>query len=375
MPAIVVCAACQTKLKVPENSTAKALKCPKCKGIVPITPAKVEVKANPGAAPKAEAPPVEPKPAAPPEANRPADKSEEELEVNEAVDEQEEELEVNEAVDEQEEELEVNEAADEEADEEEEDEDDQEDEDDEDSPLVELGFTKGKDPFKVGEIPELARKAIQKAFVKHEKALWAGRPSKEVIESKAWLGFVVGGVCAAVALLVCLITGGIAVFVDMTAVRIAAPLIGGLFALLFGGVGVLAVVFRKNVGGNVAACYVVSNKRAYIFDGHSAVRAFAPVQLTKVHCKPSDKFEDAGDLIFAYDFMGDQGVQVDREQVESMKNTATGTGTSASTPVGFLNIGKVQLVRRVLHEKLIDPALKKAKQKKREKKRKRRRFY
>jgi hypothetical protein len=145
MPAIVVCAACQTKLKVPENSTAKALKCPKCKGIVPLTPAKPDAKANPDAAPKTETPPPDPKPAPPSE--------EEELEVNEAADEQEEELEVNEAADEEEEEG--------------------DEEEDEDSPLVELGFTKGKDPFKVGQIPEPARKAIQKEFVKNEKALWA----------------------------------------------------------------------------------------------------------------------------------------------------------------------------------------------------------
>src|SRR5437879_2738396 len=107
MPAIVVCAACQTKLKVPENSPAKALKCPKCKGIVPLAPAK---KVAP------------PKP-----------KDEDEFEVNEAVDEKEEEFEVNAAADEDEE-LEVNEAADEE----EESEDDEETSDEESSALVEL---------------------------------------------------------------------------------------------------------------------------------------------------------------------------------------------------------------------------------------------
>src|SRR5947208_1025415 len=115
MPAIIASAACQTKLKVPENSAAKALRCPKCKGVVPIPAAK-------------------PKPAPPPP-------KEEELEVNEAVDEQE-ELEVNEAADEQEE-LEVNEAADE---------DEEDDEEDEHSELLtELGFAAGKDPFKVAK--------------------------------------------------------------------------------------------------------------------------------------------------------------------------------------------------------------------------------
>jgi hypothetical protein len=347
MPAIVVCAACQTKLKVPENSAAKALKCPKCKGIVPIAPAK----ANPDATPKA-APPPEPK-------------KEEEFEVNEAVDEQEEELEVNEAVDEQEEELEVNEAADEE-------DEDEDAEEDEDSPLVELGFTKGEDPFKVGQIPEPARKAIQKAFVKNEKALWAGRPSKELIESKAWLGFVAGGVCLAVALTVCLVTGGIAAFADLGVGRIVAPIVGALFTLIFGGIGIAAIVFRKHVGGNVAACYVVTNKRAYICDGRSgAVRAFTPEQLANIRCELSAKFEGAGDLIFAYDFMGDQGVQVDREQIEAL-NTK---GAGSSTPVGFLNINQAQLVQRMMLELLIEPGLKEAKKKTKKLRKKGRRIF
>jgi hypothetical protein len=172
---------------------------------------------------------------------------------------------------------------------------------------------------------------------------------------------------------VCLITGGITVFVDKTVVRIAAPLIGLLFAVLFGGIGVAAIVFRKYVGGNVSACYVVSNKRAYICDGHSAVRAFTPVQLAKMKCEESAKFDGAGDLIFAYDFMGDQGVMVDREQVESVKNTGVGAGSS--TPVGFLNIEKVQLVRRLMHDLLIDPGVKKAKKKTKTLRKKSRKFF
>ena len=241
MPAIIACAACQTKLKVPENLTAKALRCPKCKGIVPLAPAKAEL-------------PSEPK-------QQPAqDKPEEEFEVNEAVDEKEEEFEVNEAAD--------DEGENNEGDEEE------KSNTDEDPPLAELGFAQGKDPFKIANLPEPARQAIRKAFLKNEKALWAGRPLKELIESKAWLGFVVGGITLVVALFICLITGLVGLTSNDAAVKIVVPIIGFVVAVIFCGVGLLAVIFRKRMGGNVAACYVVSNKRAYIYDGSSAVPRF-----------------------------------------------------------------------------------------------------
>ena len=143
MPAIVACAACQTKLKVPENSAAKALRCPKCKAVVPLAP-----------------------PQPPPK---------------------EEEFEVNEEANEQEEEFEVNEAAGEEADD-----DEPQSAFDKNSPLAKLGFVNVKNPYKKASVPDDAKKAIEKLFIKNEKTLWAGRPSRQIIESKAWIGFVVG---------------------------------------------------------------------------------------------------------------------------------------------------------------------------------------
>ena len=310
--------------------------CPKCKGIVPVALAQ----ANPDAAPKT----AEPKPTPLPEP-----KQEEELEVNEAVDEQEEELEVNEAADEDEE---VTEAADEEA----------EDEDDENSTLVELGFTKGKDPFKLGELPEPARKAVQKAFVKYEKVLWAGRPSKELIESKAWLGFVAGGICLAVALAICLITGGIAAFVDSSVARI----VGSAYrprlwlGLCRHGRSRRSSSARRWGATSPPVTSSASTVSVSLMVALNIIRTFTPPALApKMKCVESDKFEGAGDLIFAYDFMGDQGVQVDQEQIEAMKSK----GVGSSTPVGFMNINQVQLVRAMMHDLLIDPGLKEAKKK------------
>ena len=59
--------------------------------------------------------------------------------------------------------------------------------------------------------------------------------------------------------------------------------------------------------------------------------------------------------------MGDPGVQMSRERAEAL-NTQGAAGHS--TPVGFLNIDKAQLVQRMMLHLLIEPGLKKAKKRK-----------
>jgi hypothetical protein len=337
MPAIIICAACQTKLKIPDNSTAKALRCPKCKGIVPLA---------------ATAPAAPPPPEPAPKANE-----EEEFEVNEAADEKEEEFEVNAAADEDEE-LEVNEAADEE-----EDEADEEADDEATELLVELGFPKGKDPFKIAKIPADVRKAFEKSFIKKERGLWAGRPSAKIIESKAWIGLAVGGGGIVVGLTVCLGAAGASFVVNQgTMATIAMIGLGSFVGLVFAAIGLLAIVFRKNIGGNVKACYVLTNKRAYICDGAAGggtVRAFTPAQLLKMRIEESSKFEGDGDLIFAYDVMGNEGVSAHKEELDRLKGSGHNVA-SQSTAVGFLNIEKVTLVKKMVNEVLVAPAVDKA---------------
>jgi len=311
MSAIVVCAACQTKLKVPENTTAKALRCPKCKGAVPL------------AAPK--------KPSSPPEAAKPKPKPpspppEEEFEVNEAAD----------------------------HDEDDESEADEETEAAKDSALAKLGFLDVEDVFEEGGVPDDAREAIEKSFIKKEKALWAGRPDPKIIESSAWIGLVVGPIALLVALGAC---GGGSAFALLSSAEMMVKLIVGGFAaaafLMFGGVGAVAIIFRKSLGGNAAACYVLTNKRAYIYDGSHHVRAFSPEQLVEMKSQEASGFPGAGDLIFAYDLMGDAGVQVDKETAQR----AHGPGAQPSTPVGFLAIQKLKLVRQMINEILVQPVL------------------
>jgi hypothetical protein len=305
MPAILACAACQTKLKVPENSAPKALRCPKCKAVVPHAP---------------------PKPP-PPE--------EEEFEVNEAADEKEEEFEVNEAVAEKEE-SKANKVAEDEV------EDEASAEPDEDTALAELQFLKVKDVFKKGNIPDDARKAIEKTFVKNEKALWAGRPSEEIIASKSWLGLVVGPIFGLLGVSICLGMGAFSFLTSDLAVRIIAGITGAIFGIMFLGGGILMLLFRRRMGGNAAACYVVTNKRAYIFEG--SVRAFSSAQLQKMSVEPSSKFDGAGDLVFAFERQYHQGGE-------------------HRTNIGFLNIEKVRTVKKFIEEVLLEPALAKMKSK------------
>jgi hypothetical protein len=356
MPALVVCSTCQTKLKIPENSSAKALRCPKCKGIVPI--ARPDSQAAPVRKTEQSLKPMVPPPPAEEEeleVNEPAD--EEELEVNEPADE--EELEVNEPADEDEE-LEVNEAEDED--------DEQEAATDEDSPLGQLGFANVKNPYKKAGIPDEARKAFERSFLKKEKTLWAGKPNAQLIESKAWIGLVVGPIAILVGLTVCLSTSSLAIWVieEMPA-RIVAPAVGAVFGLIFSLVGILAIVFRKRIGGDAKACYIVTNKRAYIYDGNTKnVRAFTPAQIFNMKCLQSAKFEDAGDLVFKYDLQGQTGVEVGEE----LKDRYGG-----GVAVGFLNIDQVHLVRRMIQEVLIEPALAKAKEKKKKRTKKPRPYW
>lgn len=332
MPAIIVCADCQTKLKVPDNSTAKALRCPKCKGVVPVKTEKAAPAPAKPAAVKAAAKPVP--------AKAPA-KDEEEFEVNEAA--------------EEEEEFEVNEAADDGEDNEKE---DPKQEIDDDSPLAELGFAKVKDVFKKGNIPDAARKAIEKTFVKNEKALWAGRPSKALCESKAWIGLIVGPIAILFGLSVCIVTAVIPI--DNITYRLIAIGFGVLFALMFGVVGVLAILFRKRIGGNIENCYVLTNKRVYIHDG-TKVHAFTAHQIDEMHTEASTSFEGAGDLIFGYYFMGQEGVLVNKLTSDLHGHKTAG---SPPTPMGFLNIEDLQVVRAAVEQYLIEPAGKKAKKKK-----------
>jgi hypothetical protein len=322
MPAFVVCSACQTKLKVLENSSAKALRCPKCKGVVPLAPGK--------------------------------EKPSEILPPKMAPSPQDEELEVNEAADEDEE-LEVNEAADEE-------EESQDADVSEDSPLAKLGFAKVEDPWKQGSLPEEARKTLEKTFAKKEKVFWTGRPSVKLIESKAWIGLVVGPILVLVGVGICLLTSGLAFFVvNQTAAKIMLPIIGGVFGLLFGAIGALAVIFRKRIGGNVQACYVVTNKFAYIYDANTqVVRKFSAQELEEMRCQESNSFPGAGDLIFTYDLHGTENVAVNKEVKDKY----------GGTPVGFLNIEQVQLVRQMIEEVLIEPTIAKEKQKRKEKQQK-----
>ena len=335
MPVIVACGGCEAKLKVPENSAAKALRCPKCKGLVPLAKAASEAVAVGKPPAPAKAPPPPPK--------------EEEFEVNEAVDEPEDEFEVNEAADE------------EDSDSEGTDEDDGEDEADEDeydeeSAIVQLGFAKVKDVYKEGNVPKDARDAIEKTFVKNERALWTGRPNVALCHRKAWLGWLVG----IIALLVAFVLGGGLLALLPKMEDMAGTLIVIGFAavgfLMFCTVGTLAIVFRKSLGGNVNACYIVTNKRVYIHDISSrATRAFTAEQVKDLRCIPSDSLAEAGDLVFAYEMHGQEGVLLDEHE----RNKHGGEA------IGFLNIEDVQLVRRLMFELMIEPELDRAKKKRR----------
>jgi hypothetical protein len=346
MPAVVGCPTCQTKLKVPDGTTAKALRCPKCKGIVPLA-ATASPAAPPAAKPATPKPaaPVSaaPKPAVPKAAPKPPPQDDEEFVVNDAVDEEEEEFVVDEAVDATPRKEPVF---------------------DEDSALAQLGFLNIDDPFAQAEVGKKHRKLIESKFVGKEKVYWVGRPSQRVIESQAGLNVIIGIVCIVVGLGIASLSFLIPSFPPDVPVPSWLPKailipFGGIFAAL----GLYMILRRKTAGGSVEVAYVVTNKHAYICDlAKDDVRIIAPAKIGDLEVKES-KIEDAGHLVLFY--------ELDAYGTGTGGGVTFGTGgdayQQAQIPVGFMNIEQVQLVKTMVREVLVDALEDKAKAKKKKK--------
>ncbi len=339
MSVVVGCPTCQTKLKVPDGTTAKAFRYPKCKGVVPLAaPASSAAAAAAAPAPK---PVAAPKPATPKAAPKPPPPDEEEFVVDDAVDEEEEEFVVDEAADDEKPRKEPV--------------------FDEDSALAQLGFLNIDDPFAQAEVGKKHRKLIEGKFVKKEKVYWVGRPSQRVVESKAGVNTIVGVVCIVVGL------GVAALSLVIPGFPPDAPLPSWLpkailipFGLVFVGVGVFLILRRKSMGGSLDLAYVVTSKHAYICDLKSEdVRIITPAKIDDLEVKES-KIEDAGDLVLFH--------ELDAYGAGAGGGVSFGTGgdayQQAQIPVGFMNIEQVQLVKTMVREVLVDLLEDKAKAKK-----------
>ena len=193
---------------------------------------------------------------------------------------------------------------------------------------------------------------IEKKFVKKEKVYWVGRPSQRVIESKAGINVIIGIVCLVVGAAIAGLSFLIPSFPPDAPVpswlpkAILIPFGGCFFAL-----GIYMILRRKSVGGSTELAYVVTSKHAYICDlAKEDIRVIAPAKIGDLEVKES-KIEDAGDLILFY--------ELDASGAGVQSGVSFGRGGNSSyermkTPIGFLNLEQVHLVKQMVREVLVD---------------------
>jgi hypothetical protein len=140
-------------------------------------------------------------------------------------------------------------------------------------------------------IPDNFRKSVENELTKDEKLVWLGRPSKNpaVYPPKTVL------VIIGAALLVGAVLAGIG------GLPFIFPVVIGLLGLLF-----VASPKLFNPANTYAACYVVTNRRAMLFERSfrgARGKSYHPHDLLALERRGNDRVPGAGDLIFEYEFV------------------------------------------------------------------------
>ncbi len=214
-----------------------------------------------------------------------------------------------------------------------------------DSPLLK------EDPFEETDLSEEAREIVEGELTKTEKLVWVGRTSRDLALSDAKIGRIACFVFAGLAG-VLLLVGLILLFVN-----VLVGVIMVVFALLFGGVATLGIIFLGNPA-HVLKCraiYALTTRRCLVWANgdpkwmESQFSAYTAFQVEDMERKGSMRKPSAGDLIFAY------------ELEERAGHGRHGGNTVERVPKGFLKVDDVadleDLIRQVLVNKRIDRQL------------------
>lgn len=316
MPPSVACPSCKISLKLPVGFSGKAVKCPRCSTVVPVSaaaPARTAPAKPEAVKPAAKAAPAAQAPVKKVAAKKPAP-DEEEVIVDEAVDEDEEVI----------------------------------DEADDEEPAERASFglelvEPGTDPFEDMNLPEKMLKGLRKEISKKEKVIWVGRPSVEIQLHRAWIAVPVGLLFACIG--IGLIVTPFMMEKSETVLNIVLPIMGVIFAGV-GGLAASARIFIRK-WSHARAVYILTDKRVVLHEG-GRIRSYEPKHLArKMERKPSSRFKGAGDLIFAVEKMETrQGGSFDPSR-----------GEMAGMPIGFLSIEKVREVEKLIRATLIDKLL------------------
>jgi hypothetical protein len=342
VPIVVHCEPCGAKLRLPDGVTASAVRCPKCKAVVKIPTAPAPAPEAPVARTEEDAPrKAAPAKEAP---NRPA-RARDEEDTPKARARARDEADLRDDDDADEEDGKARSAAKTNKGKEKEagkkkrrpaDEDELE-------PL-------GDDPFEGLDIPEPMQDEILHTLTKKEKVLWVGRPLMKLMMRQARIAVLISPIILAIGLGA--IGFGIYAFVGMKAeLAWVGGLVGCLFGVIFSLAGV-ACIFAPTLTRRHAphrAVYLVTNRRAIVFAGKGSpdgVRSYTGRHLENMERNESSAVDGAGDLVFEYEY----------ETVHSGGGGHNRPGDShvRKRPIGFLMIGKVHAVEKLLRETLLE---------------------
>jgi hypothetical protein len=180
------------------------------------------------------------------------------------------------------------------------------------------------------------RKAVEDELSKDEKLVWLGRPSKNpaVYPPKTVLviigaGLLVGAVLA--------VLGGL---------PLIFPIVIGLLGLLF-----VAAPKLFNPANTYHACYVVTNRRAMLFERSfrgARGKSWLPQDLLALERRSNDRVPGAGDLIFEYEF-----VVGDVLNSPGTDNRLRRTDRPERVPRGFFYLDQVREVEDLIRTTLL----------------------
>ena len=199
-------------------------------------------------------------------------------------------------------------------------------------------------------ISDRFRQAVEQELTRDEKLVWLGRPSPNPAVRPPKTVLTVAG---AVAL-------GLAVVLLVTGLPFIFPVVLGLFGLLF-----LVVSRLPNPANAYQACYVVTNRRAILFERGilgldpkafslssllgTRSRSYHPHELLALERRDNPRVPGAGDLIFEYIFT----IGRTTTGFPGTDSTLQRTDTPQRTPRGFFFLEQVAEVEHLIRKTLL----------------------
>jgi Zn-finger nucleic acid-binding protein len=202
----------------------------------------------------------------------------------------------------------------------------------------------GEDPFEGLDVPEKMQEGIRKELEDDEQIVWVGRPMTEIVMKKARFAFFLG-IAMAVVGVSAMVVGAA---VGHQVVLLLTLCLGGFLTLI--SIPCMLAPFLLGRFNHKRACYVVTGRRAIIYHGGLlGARSYDRRQLM-VHLDRQDSSwaEGAGSLIFE--------VVISHHVVNSGGPSRRGQHAHVhedKTEHGFLDVAQVAEVEKLIRDTII----------------------